>query len=115
MVESMDATILCILLAQRINPEHFQLRGQAIEFLAPEYNTQENQAIVADVIANYDMLAAEYQAKQSVIQRRNAYKAEADPIYAEWQALLSVEHADAESRRLEWLAKRAEIAAGTNK
>lgn len=44
-------------------------------------------------------------------QKRQAYRIESDHLYAEWQVLLSLEHPDAENRRLEWLAKRAEIAA----
>jgi hypothetical protein len=44
-------------------------------------------------------------------QKRQAYKAEADPLYAEWQALSGREHADAQTRKAEWLAKVAEIEA----
>jgi len=44
-------------------------------------------------------------------QKRQAYKAEADPIHKEYKALLDLEHPDAEIRHQEWLAKRAEIAA----
>lgn len=44
-------------------------------------------------------------------QKRHAYQSEADPLWREWQVLLSLEHPEAENRRLEWLAKRAEIAA----
>lgn len=44
-------------------------------------------------------------------QKRGAYRTEADPLYAEWQALLAAGHSDAEARHQEWLAKRAEIAA----
>jgi hypothetical protein len=75
------------------------------------YDTPENRAIVADVIANYDTLAAEYEAKQVIVSKRNAYKTEADPLYAEWQALLAIDHEDADLRHKEWLAKREEIKA----
>lgn len=44
-------------------------------------------------------------------RKRQAYKTEADPLYLEWQALLAAAHADADAKRLEWLAKRAEIQA----
>jgi hypothetical protein len=53
----------------------------------------------------------EVQAEMLTEQKRQAYKTEADPLYAEWQALLFSGHEDAEARRQEWIAKRAEIAA----
>ena len=53
----------------------------------------------------------EVQAEMLIEQKRQAYKAEADPLYAEWQALLAAGHEDAETRRLEWVAKREEIQA----
>ena len=55
----MNANILCTLLAQRINPEHFQLWGLDIHWTNESFNTPENRAIVADVIKNYDALAAD--------------------------------------------------------
>jgi len=60
----MNAQILCTLLAQRIPPEQFQLWGLEVHWMDKAYNTIENQAIVADVIANYDTLVADYQAEQ---------------------------------------------------
>ena len=69
----MDADILCTLLAQRIPPEQFQIRGEEVYFIDPDannkpvtdphtspYDTPANQAIVADVIKNYDALAGAY-------------------------------------------------------
>ena len=56
----MDANILCILLSQRIPPEQFQLWGLEIHWMDESYNTPENRAIVADVINNYEALAAAY-------------------------------------------------------
>jgi hypothetical protein len=69
----MDANILCTLLAQRIPPEQFQILGLEIYFIDPDenskpvdaphtspYDTPANRAIVEDVIANYDTLAAAY-------------------------------------------------------
>lgn len=56
----MDENILCTLLEQRIPPEQFQLWGLDIHWMSEEYNTVENRAIVDDVIANYDTLAATY-------------------------------------------------------
>lgn len=44
-------------------------------------------------------------------QKRKAYQSEADPLWREWQVLLAANHEDAELRRQEWLAKRAEIQA----
>jgi len=53
----MNANILCTLLAQRINPEYFQLWGLDIHWMKEEYDTPANRAIVEDVIKNYDLLA----------------------------------------------------------
>ena len=68
----MNADTLCTLLAQRIPPEQFQLHGLDVVFFDPDknnkpvdsphespYDTPENRAIVADVIKNYDTLAAD--------------------------------------------------------
>jgi len=76
----MNASILCTLLAQRIPPEQFQVHGEEVVFFDPEqnnkpvgspnespYDTPENRAIVADVIANYDALAAIYEARQEIL------------------------------------------------
>jgi len=76
----MNANTLCTLLAERIPPEHFQIHGLEVVFTDPErnnkpfdapnespYDTPENRAIVADVIANYDTLAAEYEASQAIL------------------------------------------------
>jgi len=110
----MNANILCTLLAQRTPPEQFQVWGTEVHWMSPEYDTPENQAIVADVIANYDTLAAEYEVSQIVIKKRQAYKNEADPLYLEWQALSGREHADAAVRKTEWEAKVVEIEARFN-
>lgn len=56
----MDVKILCSLLASRIPPEQFQVRGDAVVFIDSQYDTQENQAIIADVVANYTTLAPAY-------------------------------------------------------
>ena len=60
----MDANILCALLAQRIPSEQFQLHGLDIHWMDEAYNTPENRAIVADVIANYGPLEAAYLAEE---------------------------------------------------
>jgi len=52
----MNASILCTLLAQRINPTYFQLWGLEVHWMASKYDIPENRAIVADVVANYDTL-----------------------------------------------------------
>jgi hypothetical protein len=75
----MDSNILCILLAQRISPEHFQVHGEKVVFFDPDknskpagspnespYDTPENWAVVEDVIANYDTLASAYLASEAV-------------------------------------------------
>ena len=81
----MNANILCTLLAQRIPPingvAQFQVRSSEVVFFDPDegvnkpigsphespYDTPENRAIVADVIANYDTLAKEYEASQAIL------------------------------------------------
>lgn len=63
----MDVSILCQLLAVRINPDYFQLRGLDVYWLDGAFDTAENQAVVADVLANYDTLAAAYVARQNIV------------------------------------------------
>ncbi|OPY86881.1 MAG: hypothetical protein A4E72_01582 [Syntrophus sp. PtaU1.Bin208] len=60
----MDAEILCTLLAQRIDPAKFQLWGLEAHWMQEEHDTPENRANVADVVANYDTLAAIYVAER---------------------------------------------------
>lgn len=64
----MDANTLCSLLAQRIEPSHFQLRGADIEWLISP--TAEELALADDVVANYDTLAADYLANQEALANR---------------------------------------------
>jgi len=59
----MDANILCQLLAHRIDGAKIHLSGLDVRWAKPEHNTPENRAIVADVLANYESLAAAYQAE----------------------------------------------------
>ena len=75
-IDNMDANILCTLLAQRIPPEQFQLWGLDVHWMAPEYDTPENRAIVEDVIANYTTLAVAVAAAEclsKINQAVNAY------------------------------------------
>ena len=73
----MKANTLCTLLAQRIPPEQFQVRGDKVIFFDPDannklatampespYDTPENRAIVEDVITNYGPLEAAYLAEE---------------------------------------------------
>ena len=53
----MDGIILCNLLAEKIPQEQFQVWGIEVHWMAKEYDTPENNAIVADVVANYSKLA----------------------------------------------------------
>ena len=107
----MDANILSSLLSIRINPVKFRLSGLDVVFWDEADNTPENQAIIEDVIANYEALAAEYEVAQAIIEKRQAYKNEADLLYTEWQVLLAAGHPDVGLRHQEWLTKRAEILA----
>lgn len=105
----MEQSILCQLIAKRIDPTKFQLWGMEVKWMSETDNTLENNAIVADVIANYDVLAAALQVELDAERKKDSYKTEADPIYLEWQVLAALNHEDAEAKHTEWLAKRAEI------
>jgi acetyl/propionyl-CoA carboxylase alpha subunit len=65
--------------------------------MSPDFDTPENRAIVADVIANYDTLAAEWEAAQAKEAADSAVKA----------ALASIDLKSIRSIR-EWLAKQAD-------
>jgi hypothetical protein len=89
----MKTEILCALLAKRIQPEKFQLRGLEVSWLDVAFDTPENRAIVDDVIANYDDLAAAYMREQhmaSLRVERNRRLDEADIKYCNaerWAAM----------------------------
>lgn len=53
----MNSQILCSLLSVRIPPAQFQVHGDVVVFMDAQYDTPANQAIVADVVANYATLA----------------------------------------------------------
>jgi len=87
----MEANILCTLLAQRIPPEQFQLWGLDIHWMDEAYNTPENQAIVVDVIANYDTLEVEYlKAQEPTYEdlRRAEYPSPDELIVALWEQVI---------------------------
>jgi len=71
----MDEQILCGLLAKRIPAQQFVLRGTNVQWTSKEHDSPENRVVVADVVANYDALAAAYEAGQKA-------KAENDEIKA---------------------------------
>lgn len=54
----MDTNIFCTLLAERINPEKFQLWGLEIKWLIEP--TKEELIIVDDIISNYENYSQEY-------------------------------------------------------
>jgi len=106
----MNANILCQLLAQRIDPTQFRLEGLVVMFNDPDqnskpvtaphvspYDTPENRAIVQDVVANYDSLAAE------LFERQARLKADEEA---------KVTLADMDLRLIrgmrEWVAKQAD-------
>lgn len=77
----MDKNILRQLVAQQIPVDHFHFEGDTLVFTDPEknskpctapnespYDTPENRAIVAEVIANYDTLAAEFVQQQLMVE-----------------------------------------------
>jgi hypothetical protein len=53
-----DTDILCVLLAKKVPPEQFQVWGTEVHWMDKAFDTPENNAIVADVIENYETLAA---------------------------------------------------------
>jgi hypothetical protein len=65
----MNNNMLCTLLAEKIDPTKFQIRGTEVHWLLEP--TTEEQVIIENVIANYDTLAAEYQMKQMQSQAEN--------------------------------------------
>lgn len=67
----MDGKILCSLLAEKIDPAKFQVWGTEIKWLATP--TKEETELASDVIANYDALAAEWQAEQLALATRITY------------------------------------------
>jgi hypothetical protein len=75
----MNKTILQGLVAQHIPSYQFHFLGEGdnIHWMSPDFDTPENRAIVADVIKNYDTLAAEVEKagkeateKESLIQSK---------------------------------------------
>lgn len=64
----MNADILCTLVAERIDPTKFQVQGTEVVWNGTP--TAEEIAIVADVIANYDTLEADYLANQETLANR---------------------------------------------
>ena len=87
----MNANILCTLLAQRIPPEQFQLWGLEVHWMDEAYNTPENQAIVSDVVANYDTLEAAYIKSQLPTYedlRRAEMPSEHELIVALWEKVI---------------------------
>ena len=74
-----------------------------------EIRPHESETRPTPTLQELEAVWPEVQAEILTEQKRQAYKTEADPLYAEWQALLSAGHEDAEARRQEWIAKREEI------
>ena len=72
----MNQLILRKLLDKKITPDYFQLWGINVHWMSDDYNTPENRAIVADVIANYDTLEAAYLAEQQAIKDAELAKAQ---------------------------------------
>jgi hypothetical protein len=81
----MDGIILCNLLAEKIPAEQFQLWGTDVHWTDKAFDTPENNAIVADVIENYETLAVVAEkaiADEATQQQREArYRAESDPLF----------------------------------
>lgn len=66
----MTTDTLCSLLAGRIDPRKFLVRGTEIEWLIPP--TDDELTLAADVVANYDSLETEYLAEQEALANRVA-------------------------------------------
>jgi hypothetical protein len=69
----MKSGTLCTLLSERIDPKKFKLFGIEIEWLTEP--TADDLALAADVIANYDTLAAAHQAQKMKQQAIDAIQA----------------------------------------
>jgi len=104
----MDANILCKLIARRVDPTKFQLLGLDVHWLNEADDTPENRAIVADVITNYDGLAAEYLREQHMTAlraERNRRLDEADIKYCNaerWSVMT-------EAQRAAWAAYKQSL------
>lgn len=66
----MDTGMLCTLLAARIEPEKFQVRGTEIRWMVEP--TADELAIAADVVANYETLAVAYKPRITILTMRQA-------------------------------------------
>jgi DNA-binding GntR family transcriptional regulator len=71
----MDASILCSLLANVIDPTHFQVWGTDIHWMVVP--TQEEITLANDVITNYESLAAAYLQAQAQEAQAEALKQQA--------------------------------------
>jgi len=80
----MNTSILCTLLAQRINPEYFQLWGLDAHWMDDAYDTPANRAIVADVVANYDTLKVAVIKADKLAEIRADAKAVIEAKYPVW-------------------------------
>lgn len=104
----MNSDILCQLIAQHIDPEFFQLHGLTVVWRDSSHDTPENRAIVDDVIANYDDLAAAYMREQHMAAlrvERNRRLDEADIKYCNaerWSAMT-------EAQRAAWAAYKQSL------
>lgn len=93
---------------EEVNPEY----NPATQYLSePVNDIQESKVVATKTVLQKMEEQIQTEAQQIIINKRFAYKSEADQLYIEWQVLLAKSHPDAEARRLEWIAKRAEIQA----
>lgn len=71
----MDSVVLFTLVAKRIDPAKFRVQGVKVCWLSKDDDTPENRGIVADVVANYDTLAAALVAEQAAQAEKAKIKA----------------------------------------
>ena len=87
----MNAEILCQLISNRIDPKCFGLNGLNVCWNEKAYDTPKNQAIVADVIANYAELEVAYLEKQQeIVAARESNVTAVQAIcdaYPSWEAV----------------------------
>ena len=120
----MDYKILGDILAERFggnDPKIFEIQGQKVVFYdhalgrtkpsdAPNespYDTPENRAIVADVIANYDALAAEYQSTLDAVAYKAKRAAEYPPMADYLDAIVKGDEAQKQKYIADCLAVKA--------
>lgn len=92
----MKSDILCNLVAQKINPMYFQIRGLEVYWLSEKYATEENKKIVKDIIDNYDSLVIAHGLEEKKLKKIQTAK----------DSIMAIDVASVRSIR-EWVISKA--------